>query len=126
MRIPALTAMLGVLVASPAFADSDKPKPDNRPTHTAFNDRPDNRGQIVSDCNHRANDRELMGIDRQDYVEWCTSRGHRYDRSYMDNYWDDDRTCYGRANDRGMTGDRRADFLHNCLARDNDRRYPPR
>jgi hypothetical protein len=130
MRIPALAVMVGVFAATAALAGNDKPRLLNKPihtvkpTHTAFNDHP-NRGQIASDCNHRAEDRELMGIDRQDYVEWCTSRGHRYDRSRMDDYWNDDRTCYGRANDHVMTGDRRAEFLSNCLESDDERRHSP-
>jgi len=125
-KIIALVAMLGTLAAAPAMADNDKDKPDKRPAHTAYNDASVNHGQVVSDCNHRANDHELKGIDRQDYVEWCTSRGYRYDTSYRDGYWTNDRGCYGKANDRGMTGDRRAEFLHSCLARDDERRYLPR
>jgi hypothetical protein len=121
MRVLALAAMLGVAIAGVATADTSRPA--NKPAHTAFDDRPENHGQIVSGCNHRAKDRELIGIDRQDYVEWCTSRGYRYDRSHMDSYWDDDRNCYGQANDRGMTGDRRAEFLGRCLDRDDDRRH---
>jgi hypothetical protein len=122
-KIIALAAMLGALVAMPTYADNGNGKPDKRPVHTAYNDGSVNHGQVVSDCNHGANDRELKGIDRQDYVEWCTSRGYRYDNSYRDGYWTNDRGCYGKANDRGMTGDRRADFLRDCLARDEDRRY---
>ena len=125
-KVIALAALLGVLVAMPTYADNDNGEPDKRPTHMAYNDGSVNHGQVVSDCNHRANDRELAGIDRQDYVEWCTSRGYRYDNSYRDRYWTNDRGCYGKANDRGMTGDRRADFLRDCLARDDDRRYLPR
>jgi hypothetical protein len=129
-KIIALVAMLGTLAAAPTLADNDKAnndkaKPDKR-AHTAYNDASANHGQVVSDCNHRANDRELKGIDRQDYVEWCTSRGYRYDNSYRDGYWTNDRGCYGKANDRGLTGDNRADFLRSCLARDDERRYLPR
>ena len=82
---------------------------------------PVNHGQVVSDCNHRANDRNMKGQDRQDYVEWCTSRGYRYTTQYGPRYWDSDRSCYARANDRGLTGDRREDYLRSCLGKDDDR-----
>ena len=52
-----------------------------------------------------------QGQRSSDYVEWCTARGHRYDRSYSDGYWTNDRGCYNKANDGSLTGDRRAEFL---------------
>jgi hypothetical protein len=83
---------------------------------------PVNHGQMVSDCNHRANERNLKGHERQDYVEWCTSRGYRYTNpQYGARYRDTDRSCYSQANDRGLTGDRRTDFLRSCLGKDDDR-----
>ena len=105
-------------------APKTQPGQSNR-SHTALGEA-SNRGQVVSACNHNANERELTGHDRQDYVEWCTSRGHRYDRDYTDRYWNDDRRCYGQADDRSLTGDRRAKYLADCLQRDDDRRYPDR
>jgi hypothetical protein len=126
MRIPALAIMIAAVAANPALAGNDGPEPEARSTRTAFNTRPDDRGQLIVDCSHRASDHGLIGIDRQDYVEWCTSRGFRYDPAHLDDYWDDDRRCYGRANDRVMTGERRAEFLSNCLTRDDDRHYSPR
>jgi hypothetical protein len=123
---PALLAALSLLAMTHALADDAKRAA--KPVEHAHTSRADesSRGQIESDCNHRATSRELTGHDRQDYVEWCTSRGHRYDRDYVDGYWNADRICYGKADDRSLTGDRRAKYLADCLQRDDDRHYPSR
>ena len=133
-------AMLGVTANADQGADKGKPATKeqaaaNAPAagskqaaagkSTATKDHasnPANHGQMVSDCNHRANDRNLKGHERQDYVEWCTERGYRYTNpQYGTRYWDTDRSCYSRANEGGLTGDRRADFLRSCLGKDDDR-----
>jgi hypothetical protein len=72
-----------------------------------------NHGQVVSECNHRANDRNLKGQDRKDYTEWCESRGGRY--GYDDGRYNRDRECYQKAYKKGLSGQRRSDFLNNCL-----------
>lgn len=78
------------------------------------------QGQVVSECNHRANDRNLKGQDRKDFVEWCESRGARF--KYDDGRYDGERNCYQKANNKGLTGDKRASFLGKCLA-DADVKY---
>jgi hypothetical protein len=73
----------------------------------------DNRGEVASECNHRANERKLKGQERQDFVEWCESRGARY--KYDDTRYDGEKNCYQKANNQGLTGDKRANFLDKCL-----------
>lgn len=72
-----------------------------------------NHGQVVSECNHRANERNLKGQDRHDYVEWCTSRGSHYRYDY-DRYGKE-ADCYRKANNKGLTGDKRRNFLDKCF-----------
>jgi hypothetical protein len=71
------------------------------------------QGQVVSECNHRANDKNLKGQERKDFVEWCESRGahHKYD----DKRYDGEKTCYQKANNKGLTGEKRANFLEKCF-----------
>lgn len=83
-------------------------------------DDPSNRGQATSECNHRANDRQLKGQERKDFVEWCESRGGRY--GYDDKRYSRERDCYQRANDKGLSGDKRKSYLNNCLD-ETDRMY---
>ena len=73
----------------------------------------DNHGQVVSECNHRANERNLKGQDRKDYTEWCESRGARY--GYDDGRYSRDRECYQYAYRKGLSGERRVNFLNGCL-----------
>ena len=73
-----------------------------------------NRGQVVSECNHRANSRDLKGHDRQDFVEWCESRVARYGYDYR--RYDGEKSCYQKASNKGLTGDKRANFLDKCFA----------
>jgi hypothetical protein len=119
---------LGVIVLTPAALaepPADKGKPEavqgqdrdkgvdkTVPGHEAH-PQDDNRGAVVSDCNHRANTRKLQGADRQDYVEWCTERGARH--QYDDRRFDLDRACYRRASDKGLAGDARRAFIAECL-----------
>ena len=72
-----------------------------------------NHGQVVSECNHRANERKLKGQDRKEFVEWCESRGARY--GYDDNRYGRERECYRKADNKGLKGDKRQKFLANCL-----------
>ena len=80
----------------------------------------DNQGQVTSECNHRANERNMKGQDRKDYVEWCESRGANYKYDY--NRYGNERNCYQRANDKNLRGDDRANYLRRCLS-DVDSRY---
>jgi len=72
-----------------------------------------NHGQVVSECNHRANERKLKGQDRKEFVEWCESRGARY--GYDDNRYSRERECYRKADNKELKGDKRQKFLANCL-----------
>jgi hypothetical protein len=81
----------------------------------------DNHGQVVSECNHRANDRELKGKERQDFVEWCTDKSERH--GFEDWRWHDDRACYDKADKKGLSGDSRRDFIRRCVDR-NMTAYP--
>ena len=78
----------------------------------------DNHGQVVSECNHRANERNLKGQDRKDYTEWCESRGGRYKYDY--GRYDGEKTCYQKANNKGLSGDKRQNFLEKCFAERGD------
>ena len=80
----------------------------------------DNHGQVVSDCNHRANQKELKGKDRQDYVEWCTDRGERH--QYDDRRYDQDRSCYRKAGEKGLSGDTRRAYIQDCLRKQEKNR----
>lgn len=72
-----------------------------------------NHGQVVSECNHRANERNLKGQDRKEFTEWCESRGARY--GYDDNRYSRERECYRKADNKELKGDKRQKFLANCL-----------
>lgn len=81
----------------------------------------ENHGQVVSECNHRANEKNLKGHERKDFVEWCESRGagHKYD----DKRYDGEKDCYRKANNKGLSGDKRRNFLEKCFAGDDDKYY---
>lgn len=80
-----------------------------------------NHGQVVSECNHRANERNLKGQDRKDFTEWCESRGGRYKYDY--GRYDGEKTCYQKANNKGLSGDKRQNFLEKCFAERGDDYY---
>ena len=86
-----------------------------------IDDGPQNNGQVTSECNHRANERNMKGQDRKDYVEWCESRGASYKYDY--NRYGNERSCYQRANDKNLRGDDRANFLRRCLSDVDSRDY---
>lgn len=77
-----------------------------------------NHGQVVSECNHRANDRKLKGKERQDFVDWCTDSSERH--GYYDWRWNDDRPCYQKADNKGLSGDQRRDFIRRCIDKNTD------
>jgi hypothetical protein len=72
-----------------------------------------NHGQRVSDCNHRANSKQMKGQDRKAYVEWCVDNGERY--KYDDRRWTSSRSCYQKADDRNLSGDARRHYINSCL-----------
>jgi hypothetical protein len=78
----------------------------------------DNHGQVVSECNHRANDRNLKGKERQDFVDWCTDSSERH--GFYDWRWNDDRSCYQKADNKGLSGDQRRDFVRRCVDKNTD------
>ena len=78
---------------------------------------------MVSECNHRANQRNMKGQDRKQWVEWCTEHGQRF--RYDNRYWNNDRTCYQKADDRNLSGDKRRSYLHECLSKSDRNRYDP-
>lgn len=80
-----------------------------------------NHGQVVSECNHRANQRNLKGKDRKQWVEWCTDHGQRF--SYENKRWSDDRTCYQKADNRNLSGDKRRAYVRDCLSKMDHTRY---
>jgi hypothetical protein len=73
-----------------------------------------NHGQRVSDCNHRANGKQLKGQERKEYVEWCVDHGERY--QYDDKRWTGSRNCYQKADDRKLSGDERRRYISSCLS----------
>jgi hypothetical protein len=89
----------------------------NRDHETA---QDDNRGQVVSECNHRANTKELKGKERQEYLEWCTDHGERH--RYDERRYDQDRSCYRKADDKGLSGDFRRVFVQDCLRKQEKNR----
>jgi hypothetical protein len=102
--------MVALLAVGTAQADNDKGKGQDQ----GQDKNGQNHGQVVSECNHQANQRNLKGQDRKDYTEWCESRGGRYQYDY--NRYGSEKTCYQRANNKGLKGDKRANFLDKCFA----------
>ena len=73
--------------------------------------RADDRGQGVSDCNHRANLQQLKGPERKDFVDWCTSRD---EAAGIDQKRDRYSECYARMTDRNMSDADRSQYRRNC------------
>jgi len=71
-----------------------------------------NRGQSVSDCNYRANERNLKGERRQAFVAGCVSRNLALDDDRRDRY----RECHARAADRGLHDANRRQYIEDCVA----------
>jgi len=136
--VPLLTAALALGAAQVSLAQGqgqgqgkdkakDKPnaeQPVHLPSYPGSDDKhkgQGNHGQAVSECNHRANERNLKGSERKDFVEWCESRGARY--KYDDKRYDGEKNCYQKANSKGLTGSKRENFLDKCLGKDGDDYY---
>jgi hypothetical protein len=76
-----------------------------------------NHGQVVSECNHRANERNLKGQDRKEWTEWCEERGSGHNYDYQ--RYSSDRNCYQKADNKNLSGDKRRKFINDCLDRPN-------
>jgi hypothetical protein len=86
--------------------------------HVRYDDKntdSSNHGQVVSECNHRANERNLKGHDRKEWTEWCEERGSRHNYDYQ--RYSSDRTCYQKADKKGLSGDKRRRFVNDCLGK---------
>jgi hypothetical protein len=121
-----LAVSILALVLAPAIGYSDPPSDKDKATGAdksavhADAGKDVNHGQIVSECNHRANERNLKGQDRKEWVEWCEDRGNRY--AYDSRRFDDDRSCYRRADEKGLSGDRRRAWINDCLEKQDAQR----
>jgi hypothetical protein len=138
MKIVALSSMIVatlLLGAAPVYAEQGSPDaqtpggqrkwgPPGGPTSEGNQTReqarvetgkdgPDNHGQVVSECNHRANDRKLKGQERHDFVEWCTDATERH--GFDDQRWHEDRACYEQADRKHLSGDARRNFVRGCV-----------
>lgn len=111
-RITCVSAAIALALAlSPSvFADP----PANK---GAQNKGASNHGQVVSECSHRANERNLKGQDRKEWTEWCEERGSRYNYDYK--RYDTDRNCYQKADNKDLSGDKRRKFINDCLDKPN-------
>src|SRR5512137_1305194 len=74
-----------------------------------------NHGQVVSECNHRANERNLKGQERKQWTEWCEERGSSHNYDYQ--RYSSDRNCYQKADNKGLSGDKRRRFINDCLGK---------
>ena len=125
--------MVALLAVGTAQADNDKGKGNDKDQHqqgqnhgqdNQYKDQHQqgqNHGQVVSECNHQANQRNLKGQDRKDYTEWCESRGARY--KYDDKRYSGERNCYQKADNKGLSGSKRANFLDTCFAEHEGKYY---
>ena len=77
-----------------------------------------NRGQSVSECNQRANERGLQGQDRKEFVAGCFSRYQAMEDERRDRY----RGCHARAADRGLHDASRRQYIEDCVTGRLDRR----
>ncbi|MCM2313046.1 MAG: PsiF family protein [Steroidobacteraceae bacterium] len=118
--VPLFAALLVLGVSHVAAAQSQGQGQGQGQGKEKHYDEP-NHGQVVSECNHRANSRNLKGQERKDFTEWCESRGARY--KYDDNRYGNERDCYQKANKKGLAGNKRANFLDKCLAETDSKYY---
>jgi hypothetical protein len=120
---------LGVALVPVALADPPADKGSKAGKSQQYDDRDDDRGKskdkdgdsnhgsVVSECNHRANERNLKGQDRKEWTEWCEERGSRHNYDYR--RYSTDRSCYQKADSRQLSGDQRRKFINDCLDRPN-------
>ena len=109
---------LALVFAPTAFADPPANKgKDNGNNNGNGNGNGANHGQVVSECAHRANQRNLKGQERKEWTEWCEDRGGKYNYDY--NRYGSERNCYQKADNKGLSGDKRRKFINDCLDRPN-------
>jgi hypothetical protein len=92
------------------------------PVSRADASRTQDRGQAVSECNHRVNERDLKGQDRKDFVGGCLSRQAMNDDRMNDDRRDRYRECHARAADRGLHDASRRQYIEDCVADRLERR----
>jgi hypothetical protein len=98
MKHLSMALLAASLVAAPALAD--------RGWFGAGDEPP---GQVVSGCNHQANDLKLKGKERKRFVERCKERGgDRWSSA------DNDRNCRERAARLDLGDAAREDFMRHC------------
>jgi hypothetical protein len=119
--------VLGIALAPVALADPPADRGNKDGKSQQYDDRYDdngkskdqggdpNHGSVVSECNHRANERNLKGQDRMQWTEWCEERGSRNNYDYR--RYSTDRNCYQKADSKGLSGDQRRRFINDCLDR---------
>jgi hypothetical protein len=124
---------LGIVLAPVALADPPADKGNKGGKSQQYDDRDDdhgkskdkskdkggdpNHGSVVSECSHRANERNLKGQDRKEWTEWCEERGSRHNYDYR--RYSSDRNCYQQADSKRLSGDQRRRFINDCLDRPN-------
>jgi hypothetical protein len=85
-------------------------------------DAPRSQGQIQSDCAHAANDRQLKGQDRQEFINWCTSfTASRIDARDATKRYDRYQSCAEGANRHNYKGDDRERYLDWCTGQSPDK-----
>jgi hypothetical protein len=92
------------------------------PVSRADASRAQDRGQAVSECNHRVNERDLKGQDRKDFVGGCLSRQAMNDDRMNDDRRDRYRECHARAAARGLHDASRRQYIEDCVADRVERR----
>ncbi len=127
--LASLAAVAMLVIAGPSSAEPKKGEGQAQPQGPVHEDqshakddkdRKMTHGEVVSECNHRANQRELKAKDRKHFVEWCTERGENY--RFDDRRYRYDRDCYERADSKGLAGTARMIFIADCAA-GQDREY---
>ena len=92
------------------------------PVSRADDWRAQDRGQAVSECNHRLNERDLKGRERKDFVGGCLSRQAMNDDRMNDDHRDRYRECHASAAARGLHDASRRQYIEDCVADRLERR----
>jgi len=87
---------------------------------TASNWESYRRGQVNADCPQAANDRNLIGDARHDFLKWCTDAAARFpDHNVTKRYARYD-ACAAGARSQGYKGDDRQRYLDWCVSQAPD------
>src|SRR4029077_2818397 len=81
----------------------------------AHAEQPRNNGQVVSDCAHQANQRDLKGQARQDFLDWCSANAARSDNRDVNKHYDRYDSCADAAGRQGYKGDDRQRYMDWCV-----------